>query len=257
MNDTTIDVATIPTIDRAEALELAETEYHRFLDMLRLLQPDDWAKPTDCDAWDVEAMVQHVLGAMDANASVREMVHQFRRGAKVAKERGLSMALHGANEVQIEERSDVHGDALVARFAATIDKAVRGRRRFRGPLRALKVPVPGGSKRSLGWLNDIVYTRDTWLHRVDIARATGRPLELTAAHDGRIVADVVAEWARQHGAPFELVLTGPAGGRYRGGSEGEHGEQQMERHELDAVELCRMTSGRADGAGLLATEVVF
>ncbi len=67
----------------------------------------------------------------------------------------------------------------------------------------------------MGYLLDVILTRDPWMHRVDIARATGRDLVLTPEHDGRIVADVVAEWARRHGQPFTLTLTGPAGGDLR------------------------------------------
>jgi hypothetical protein len=57
----------------------------------------------------------------------------------------------------------------------------------------------------MGYLLDTILTRDPWMHRVDIARATGRDMVLTADHDGRIVADVVAEWARRHGQPFTLT----------------------------------------------------
>jgi hypothetical protein len=64
------------------------------------------------------------------------------------------------------------------------------------------------------------------------------------------VADVVDEWAQRHGRPFELVLTGPAGGRWQVGTGGE-------RIELDAVEFCRTLSGRVEGHGLLATAVPF
>lgn len=39
------------------------------------------------------------------------------------------------------------------------------------------------------------------MHRIDISRATGRPLTLTADHDGVLVADVVHEWAGRHGTP--------------------------------------------------------
>jgi hypothetical protein len=112
------------------------------------------------------------------------------------------------------------------------------------------MPPPWRGKRSLGWLNDVVYTRDTWMHRIDLSRATGRPLVLTADHDGRIVADAVADWARLHGRPFELELTGPAGGHYRTGTAGEH-------HQLDAIEFCRTITGRREGTGLLTTEVPF
>ena len=39
----------------------------------------------------------------------------------------------------------------------------------------------------------MIITRDPWMHRLDLARATGQDLVLTADHDGVIVADVVAD----------------------------------------------------------------
>src|SRR5204862_6719261 len=101
-----------------------------------------------------------------------------------------------------------------------------------------------------GYLYDIVLTRDTWMHRSDLAAATGKPMQLTAEHDGRIVADVVAEWARRHGQPFTLRLTGPAGGDFEQGTSGEE-------ITIDAVEFCRILSKRGTGEGLLATDVPF
>jgi hypothetical protein len=41
---------------------------------------------------------------------------------------------------------------------------------------------------------------DPFLHRVDIARATGTPMTATAEHEGTIIDDVVAEWAGRHAA---------------------------------------------------------
>jgi uncharacterized protein (TIGR03083 family) len=248
---TAAEVDTIEPIGHDEAIRLAEDEYRLFVDLLRALGPDDWGKPSDCDRWDVRAVALHVLGAMDGNASVRELMHQQRLGGKAGKEIGGS-SLDGVNEVQIRERASLSGDDLVRRFADTVDRAVRGRRRFPRPLRGLKMkmPPPWTGKRTLGWLNDVVYTRDTWMHRIDLSRATGRELVLTADHDGRIVADVVADWARVHGQPFDLVLQGPAGGHFRQGTGGEH-------HELDAVEFCRTIAGRREGTGLLTTEVPF
>ncbi len=249
--NTDTDVTTVPPLDHDEAIGLADVEYGRFLDLLRQLEPEDWGRPTDCDRWDVRAVTLHVLGAMEGNASVRELLHQQRLGVRAGRELGGS-TLDGVNEVQIRERASLSGDELVRRVAATQAAAVRGRRRFPRALRGVKVtmPPPWTGKRSLGWLNDVVYTRDTWMHRIDLSRATGRPLVLTADHDGRIVADAVADWARLHGRPFELELTGPAGGRYRSGAAGEH-------HELDAVEFCRTITGRREGTGLLTTEVPF
>jgi hypothetical protein len=104
----------------------------------------------------------------------------------------------------------------------------------------------------LGYLVDTIYLRDLWMHRADVARATGRPLELSAGHDGRVVADIVAEWARRHGKPFVLDLAGPAGGTYSQGTEG-----SAEHLALDAVEFARTLAGRAEARGLLAMIVPF
>jgi hypothetical protein len=96
----------------------------------------------------------------------------------------------------------------------------------------------------LGYLFDIGFTRDVWMHRIDLVRALGRPAELTAEHDGRLIEDIVAEWAGLHDEPFTLHLEGPAGGRYTGRG----GADPMT---LDAVEFCRVLSGRAPGEGVL------
>ena len=91
------------------------------------------------------------------------------------------------------------------------------------------------------------------MHRIDAARAAGQPPELTAGHDGRIVADITAEWGCRHGQPFLLDLTGPAGGSYAR----DPASPAAERLSLDAVEFCRTLSGRAPAAGLLTTIVPF
>jgi hypothetical protein len=50
--------------------------------------------------------------------------------------------------------------------------------------------------------------------------------------------------------PFTLTITGPAGGEYVSGENGE-------RITIGAVEFCRALSGRATGTGLLTHEVPF
>jgi hypothetical protein len=98
---------------------------------------------------------------------------------------------------------------------------------------------------NLGYLMDMVYTRDVWMHRADLARATGKPMSLTAEHDGRIVADLVAEWAVAYGHAFVLELTGPAGATFTAGTGGDE-------LRIDAVDFVRILSGRGSGDGLLA-----
>jgi uncharacterized protein (TIGR03083 family) len=226
----------------------ATEEYRRLGALLGELSDEEWRRPTDCPEWDVREMVAHLVGAAKAGASIRELVHQSRLGRQL---RPGEPGVEGMNAVQVQERADATPDQLCRDLATVGARAVRRRSGLPALLRALRVPFgpPLGTK-PLGYLMDRIYTRDAWMHRVDITRATGRPLQLTADHDGRIVADVVAEWSAAHGRPFRLTLTGPAGGTWARGVDGE-------AFELDAVEFCRILSGRAAGTGLLAQQVPF
>ena len=238
-----------PQLDRGTAMRLAATEYERFLAQLRLLDDAEWTRPTDCPGWDVRTMASHVLGMAEMAASLREQVHQQRAAARAG---GGIDALTG---VQVRERVHLTPPKLMDRFAAVAPRAVRGRRRMPGLLRRRAVPeeqVVGDAREkwTFGFLVDVILTRDPWMHRLDIARAVGRDPDLTADHDGVLVADVVAEWAQRHGRPYRLHLTGPAGGSW---SAGDHGPEL----ELDATEFCRLISGRGTGTGLLAEQTPF
>ena len=239
----------------ADAMELAATEYDRFVGVLESLGGDDWGQPTDCEGWTVRDLSGHVVGLMRAAASVRVMAGQQIVAFRRAKSHGGNPTDH-MTAYQVQRTSGLSSDELVAEARRLVPRATAGRRRTPGPARRhVRFPVLVGDVSeswTLGYLFDTILTRDTWLHRIDLCRAIGREPELTADHDGRVVADVVAEWARRHGQPFHLVLTGPAGGRFGDPAAGEP-------IELDAVELCRILSGRSPGTGhpLLSTEVPF
>jgi uncharacterized protein (TIGR03083 family) len=227
---------------------LAAAEQERLLALLRELSPDDWERPTDCAGWAVRDIVAHLAGAFASAASPREGLRQQRAGKPRAQGRDL---IDGINDVQVAERAGRPPGELLAELAAVGEQGLRARRRLPAPLRALPLPFgPPLGTRPLGYLMDGIYTRDAWLHRIDICRAVGQAPLLTADHDGRLVADVVDEWARAHRGAYDLVLTGPAGGTFRSGIGGQH-------HELDAVEFCRTLSGRSAGTGLLTTGVPF
>ena len=108
---------------------------------------------------------------------------------------------------------------------------------------------------TFGYLIDVILTRDPFMHRLDIHAATGLPARITAEHEGRIVDDVVQEWADRHGKPYTLDLTGPAGGHWSSGD--------GEAIHLDALDFCRIISGRpatatkVEPTGLLTTAVPF
>ena len=237
---------TAERIHRPEARALAEEEFARFARLVASLSAGEWTAPTDCAGWDVRAIALHILGSADAQASPREFLHQLRRGLPLNKEIDSHHWVDGLNELQIRERSSLSDRELVAQLAAVGPKAVAGRWKTPPPMRYL--PMPFGPP--IGWaplkyLLDVGFTRDVWAHRIDISVAVGRPMEATADHDGRLVADLVAEWADLHGEPFELVLEGPAGGKFRSGVGGE-------RVELDAFDFVRTLSGRLPGTGVLA-----
>lgn len=241
-------------LDRKLAMRLAATEYQRFLDLLRSLDRDDWAKPTECPGWDVRATAAHTLGMVEMAASVREQGRQ-NKAATARHERDGGLFIDALTGLQVNERTDWTPQQIVDRLAARAPKAAKGRKRAPGFIRRKRVPVPqdvGGTEESwtFGFLIDVILTRDPWMHRIDIARATGADLVLTADHDGVLVADVVAEWAARHGRPYELHLAGPAGGQWSRGSDGP-------KITMDAVEFCRAISGRAPADGLLTTQVPF
>ena len=237
-------------LPRDTAMRLAATEYRRFLDLLRALRPEDWGRPTDCPGWDVRAMAAHALGMAEMAASIRENERQ----TKLARERG-GVFIDALTAVQVDERADMTPAQIVDQFAARAPEAARSRRRTPAPIRRQAMPVTqqvGDHEETwtVGYLVDIILTRDPWMHRADIVRATGANHVLTADHDGVLIANVVTEWATRHGQPYTLRLAGPAGGIWRSGEGGPYIEQ-------DAVEFCRLLSGRGTATGLLTTQVPF
>ncbi len=255
MSATTVhDLTSIPPLSHREAHPLAVTAYRRFADELATVPDDGWARPTDCTQWTVRDLAGHVVGAMRSAASLREMIRQQREIARRVKASG-KQGVAVMTALQVELTASLSPDELVAECAALVEPAAAGRAKTPALMRSLvRFPVQMDEldeRWALGYLVDVVLTRDAWLHRIDLCRALGRAPELTAEHDGRIVADVAAEWARRHGQAVHLELTGPAGGVFASpGVEQPH-------LELDAVEFCRTVSGRAPGAGLLAEPVPF
>lgn len=236
-------------LDRPTAMRLAATEYERFAAQLAALDHDDWSRPTSCPAWDVREVACHVLGMAAMIASMREGSRQ----RKAARARG-GVFIDALTALQVEERANLTPAQVREGFVVMAPRAATARRRLPALLRRMRTPPETVNGRSevwtLGYLTETILTRDTWMHRVDIARATGRDLLLTADHDGVLVADVAAEWAGRHGRPCTLALSGPAGGTWSWGVAGP-------AIELDAVEFCRVLSGRGSSTDLFDTAVPF
>jgi uncharacterized protein (TIGR03083 family) len=241
-------------LDRKTAMRLASEEYARFADALGELDPADWDQATDCPAWDVRQVACHTVGMAEMAAGIREGRRQQRIAGADAAEQGIAF-VDALTALQVREREDWTPAQAVAGARSVAPRAARGRRMTPFFIRRRAMPMPqvlNGQPEmwSIGYTVDTILTRDPWMHRIDLSRATGQPLVLTAEHDGVLVADVVAEWAERHGLPYRLTLTGPAGGTWSSGIGGSV-------IEMDAIEFCRVVSGRGSGEGLLATEVPF
>jgi uncharacterized protein (TIGR03083 family) len=234
------------------AMDLQRAELMRTVEFLAGLSAEDWEVPVpDCPGWTVRTMYLHVLGACEGAAPL-EGARQLVRALRTRRKLGGPLEAN-LSSVQIDTRSNLDGAALVQRLTVAAHRTVKWRSRIPAPLRwAVRIKVDGPVVEwwSLGYLNCTIYLRDLWMHRIDASRALGKTPLLDATHDGVIVADVASEWARRHGQPADLELTGPAGSRLQFGEGGEH-------LCMDAVEFCRSLAGRSPGAGLLHTVVPF
>ncbi len=240
------DVTSIPRIEHQEAMAITEVENQRFADQLASFGPDDWSKPTDCALWDVRAVAAHVVGSAAAQISPREFIRQVRKGKPLRQEIGAKYFWDGMNEVQVRERAGLTADELRAMWDTDSARALRARTKLPRPiakLPLLNLPAPIG-RQPLAYLFDVGFTRDGWMHRIDLAHSTGRAFDADAEHDGRIIADIVAEWAGTHGKPFTLELVGPAGGTFRAGTGGD-------TVRMDAIECIRVLAERVPGEGIL------
>lgn len=247
----------IPRLTHDDAGRLATHAYDRMLELLDDLAPSDWSRPTDCEGWDVAAIVGHLIGAAKGHASLREMLRQVRHGARNRAAFGGN-DMDAMNDLQVRDHAHLSPAERVTALRAVAPDAVRRRVGLPAPFGRIPVPLSTGTgsmasdlpaRVSLRYLNDVVLTRDVLLHRIDIARATDRDPRLGGA-DRDIVADAVADWADAHGRPFVLELEGPAGGRWQRGQGGPHLRS-------DVVGFCRAVTGRCEADGLLATSVLF
>jgi uncharacterized protein (TIGR03083 family) len=244
-------------LDHGTAGRLAATEYQRCLELLRSLSPADWDTPTDCPEWNVRQVAAHLLGMVEMAASVPELLRTQRLADRAAARSGRA-SIDELTKLQVAERADWTPTMIIERFATRAPAAVAGRRRVPGLLRGVRLPgtqhVNGADEPwTIGYLTDVILTRDPWMHRIDISRATGAAPLLSADHDGTIVADVIAEWTDRHGKDYRLDLDGAAGGGWSVGSNGP-------RLRADAVDFARALSGRPtalDSDHLLSTHVPF
>jgi uncharacterized protein (TIGR03083 family) len=224
-------------ITPGHAHDVALGELEAFLDLLRDLAAEDWHRPTDCTGWSVRDIVAHVAGAMEEGARLHV---QLRHYALAPRRHPEMSPLDAVNQVQIEERAGTSPVDLVAELERLGPRAARARRRMPGLLRRTPVPgkdngLPPGSR--FGYLVDVIYPRDLWMHRVDVERATGRRHRPSTSEQEvleQVVLDLGEAWT---GPTTDLRLTGVGAWRLGNG-------EPTAILETEPVEVCRMLSGR-------------
>ena len=235
---TLMDALAIPDVTPAEAETLAGTELHRLLALLDDLNDEDWISPTACTEWNVRDMVAHQAGAYASGSGYGELIHQYTAALTPGQ-----LAEDAINRRQLNDRAQRSPAELIAELRLHGDRATHNWAFGFRPLKPFGIPHPVTGWLSMRHLMLVVHSRDTWIHRLDICRATDRPFEQTREHDGRINALVVLDLARalrrKSGRPIALELTGVAGGGWIIGS----GDPVATIH-MDVLDFNIYASGR-------------
>lgn len=237
----------IPAPDRATCAKFAKQELVAFVDLLNQLEPDDWCKPTPCALWDVKDVVAHQAGHVQMGSGLRGFVAQLSpRPLAPYRKRGMSI-LDALNQRQVDMRKGRTPAEVVAEVRDGTPGSIASRGRLNVIARNVRVPAPPVGLVGLGTLLHRIFPRDMWIHRLDIADATGKPFAQTPGHDDVMVALTVADAAKHvekkaPGLSFALTLSGPAGGSWA------FGQNEVPEWELrmDVTDFMRRSSGRID-----------
>ncbi len=209
----------IPPVTHAEAGKLSRTEFERVLAVLELLEGDDWQQQTYCTEWKVREMVAHLAGSMTGSTSLSEFLRQNVRHPYVKE---AENSVDGTNRLQIEERANKTTAEIIDEFRQNGPVAIRNRQKL--PWLVRQIPIPGVG--NFGYLMDIIYPRDEWMHRYDICAATGKKMVITPEHDGRLLDLVLLDIAKKlkkqlAGRTIVLQINGALNGTYQFGHNAE------------------------------------
>ncbi|HEX3196666.1 MAG TPA: maleylpyruvate isomerase N-terminal domain-containing protein [Propionibacteriaceae bacterium] len=228
-------------------MAITAEENRRLGALLVDIKPDQWSLPTDCTRWDVRAIVVHLIATAEAQASAIEFVPQAVVGSRLTKQIGGIYPVDGLNEAGLRARRHLKPDELPKLWSSVAANSLRARRRMPKPIRALPLlRLAPKYWKPLGYLYDIGFTVTCGCTESTSAAPSGAPSTPQPTTMGRIVADIIAEWATTHKDPFTLKLTGPAGGTYS-----RDPVPTADRLEIDAIDCCRILSGRGTPVGVL------
>lgn len=238
-SQTVLDAVRVPYITADEAHTLMRTELERFTALVETLGPDDWGEPTACTAWTVRDMLAHQAGGYASGTGYKEMFRQY----SATPQKG-QLPEDAINELQLRERTGKSPAELIAELRQVGPVAIqKWAYQFR-LIKPIVAPHPVGGRLSLRHLMWVIHSRDTWMHRLDICRATNREFQQTGEHDGRIAALVMRDQGillreKLDGQAVVFGLSGVAGGVWKVGP----GEATA-TIQMDALDFNIFASGR-------------
>lgn len=240
--------------EHAAAREIATRELNHFLDLVSSLSDLDWQRATDCTAWNVRDILAHQAGAYAGGASFAEFRHQM--SASRQREAGEE-EIDAINRYQLAQRVDRTPAELIEELSEVGPRAIANRHKLPWIVRKLPlIPDKYLGRWTVEYLNDVIFPRDTWSHRMDICRATGRPFIQDPNHDGRLLTLVMYDIARKLkdklNHAVELIVTGAAGGRFLFGP----GQNPEATIVIDFLSFNRLASERTTVEALLASGLV-
>ncbi|MDZ7726724.1 MAG: maleylpyruvate isomerase family mycothiol-dependent enzyme [Dehalococcoidia bacterium] len=233
----------IPPLTRAQAANIARDELAAFVSLLEELDEPDWRQPTHCDLWDVHDVVAHQGGHVAAGHGLLGMLGQGKPWQlRPYKKRGMN-DLDAINQRQVDLRHEMGPAELITEVRDGTERAITARQRMKWPSRIVRLPAPDYGLIPMDYLLHVIFPRDMWIHRLDIADATDRPFTVTPDHDGAMLPPAIRDMdrnVRKHlpGHSVRLTIDGPAGGTWLLG-EGDEFQVTM-----DLPAFLRASSGR-------------
>lgn len=248
--NSTIPATTIAPTAKTAAAESYLSVMGSLADSFEAFTKAQWQMGTECTGWNVRHMAAHLVGAQEDARSVPTVLGRRWKGRRRYPHLSL---LDAANQVQIDDHEADSVEWLCHLYRSNIPRVAQRVRTVPGFLAGIPVDptmAPGNSPLRLGYLFNVIYLRDAWMHCFDLARATGRPRTATDADSmvlEQIVRDTATVWGE--GPAVELVLTGELAGAWQLGTGSPQG-----RLISDGIELCRSLSGRLPESGVTAVE---
>lgn len=204
METTITRAADLPITTAADGARLAREQRLAFADEASRLTPEQWGAPTESPRWTVFEMAAHVASQNQAHPLTKTVPSIVRGKLRYRSDN----ALDAMNEIGIDARRHLTPEHLVRdlRQLAAVS-----------PTPAWLRHVPLGSVMGLpayttgAYLGHVIYVRDVWTHRVEIARAIGREVPSDAG-SAEVVAQVIRDLGKQWKGP-DVVLTLTGRGR--------------------------------------------